>query len=230
LEAQEWKLHTDIIAFENELRRFTARYRRSFELRDWYPQGRFFALLDQFVSHAPRPTVDRALLVTLFDFRLHKHWPWVQLSVQVATFLVSRASPDRTVIMVRALSDSGQAFVNAFLLRCAELWDATPLSPVADANSAVDERPVTGDGQKTTTISDASAPYQSQTERKKRTAHLSTAEKLDRLRAIRRDHLNVNRVGITFTAACNLVPIDTKTVNEHDPELRRHWDDPTYLA
>jgi hypothetical protein len=71
---------------------------------------------------------------------------------------------------------------------------------------------------------------QPSTERKQRTAQASTAEKLDRLRAIRREHLHANRVSITFTAACNLVPIDTKTVNTHAPELRQRWDDPTYMG
>ncbi len=229
MEAQEWKLHTDIMAFENELRRFTARYPGPFELCDWYPQGRFFAFLDQFVNHAPRPTVDRALQITLFDFRLQKRWPWVQLALQVATFLASRISYDRTVIVVRARSGVGQSFIDAFLQRCQELWDATPLRPVADASTAVDERPIAADAQQTMSGIETSSQPSSDTERKQRSAQLSTAEKLDRLRALRRNNLKANRVDIAFTTACNQAAIDPKTVREHAPELRRRWDDPTYV-
>jgi hypothetical protein len=229
LEAQEWKLHTDIIAFENELRRFTARYHGPFELRDWYPQGRFFALLDQFTKHPPRPMVDRALQITLFDFRLQKRWPWIQVAVPVATFLASRISYDRTVIVVRARSDVGQSFIDAFLQRCQELWDATPLRPVADTSRAVDAGMIAVDTQQTLAGTEIAPQPSSHAEHKQRIAQLSTAEKLDRLRVLRRNNLKANRVDIAFTTACNQAAIDPKTVREHAPELRRRWDDPTYV-
>jgi hypothetical protein len=132
--------------------------------------------------------------------------------------------------VVQAKSDIGQSFIGPFLQRCEELWDATLLRPVTAAGRAVDERSIDAASQTPIAILDTASQPSSHAERKKRTAQLSTAEKLDRLRAIRRDHLNPKRVSITFTAACNLVPIDTKTVNAHAPELRQHWDDPTYIG
>ena len=137
MEAQEWKLHTDIVAFERELRRFTARYPESLELQNWYPRGRLFPLLDLLVDHAPRPAVDRALQIRGSVFRLQKRWPWLQLSVQLATFLLSRVSHDRTTMQIAAQSDAGQAFVDAFIRRQLPPAWVIPRSGRAARSSAV---------------------------------------------------------------------------------------------
>jgi hypothetical protein len=228
LEAHEWKLHTDIVAFEQELRRFIARYPDPLELQNWYPRGRLFPLLDLLAGSLSQPTVDRALQIRAPVFRLQKRWPWLQLSVQLATIRLCRVSDDRTTMQIAAQSDAGQVFIDAFIRRCQELWDATLLSPVAAANHIADEQPIEAGAQLVETeLTTASLPS-SQAGRRKRTAQLSTAEKLDRLRALRHDRLKASRVDIGFTTACNQIGIDPKTVLEHEPELRRRWDDPTY--
>lgn len=70
---------------------------------------------------------------------------------------------------------------------------------------------------------------ESHAEPKQRVAQLSTLDKLERLRALRRAHIKRNRVGISFTAACQQVPITPKTAKDHALELRQRWDDPSYL-
>jgi hypothetical protein len=228
LEANEWKLHTDIVAFEQELRRFILRYPEPLELQNWFPRGLVLPLLDLLAGSLPQPMADRALQIRAPVFRLHKHWPWLQLSVQLATMRLCRVSDDRTTMQIAAQSDAGQVFVEAFIRRCQELWDATRLSPAVAANHATDEQPIDPGAQLVETELTTASLLSSQAERKKRTAQLSTAEKLDRLRALRHDRLKASRVDIGFTTACNQIGIDPKTVLEHEPELRRRWDDPTY--
>jgi hypothetical protein len=58
--------------------------------------------------------------------------------------------------------------------------------------------------------------------------NMSTLAKLERLHALRRQSIFQERVTLSWTAACRKVGIDPKTVRQHDPALRAHWDDPSY--
>ena len=58
--------------------------------------------------------------------------------------------------------------------------------------------------------------------------NLATLTKLERLRMLRRDSIRDGRVLLSWTAACRQAAIDPKTVRQHDPQLRAHWDDPNY--
>jgi hypothetical protein len=58
--------------------------------------------------------------------------------------------------------------------------------------------------------------------------NLATLTKLEKLRMLRRDSIRDGRVLLSWTAACRQAAIDPKTVRQHDPQLRAHWDDPSY--
>ena len=55
-----------------------------------------------------------------------------------------------------------------------------------------------------------------------------TSVKLDRLRELRREEVRNGRPVPTWTAACGLASIDTKTVIRHNPELRKRWYEEDY--
>jgi hypothetical protein len=149
LEAQEWKLHTDIVAFEQELRRFILRYPEPLELQNWFPRGLVLPLLDLLAGSLPQPMADRALQIWAPVFRLQKRWPCLQLSVHLAAMRLCRVSDDRTTMQIAAQSDAGQVFIDAFIRRCQELCDATRLSQATAANHATDEQPLEAGAQKT---------------------------------------------------------------------------------
>jgi hypothetical protein len=238
MEVQEWKLKTDIIAFETELRLFVLRYpsHTTRLLRFGINRGLLerlrLALDDMRMAQIDPPPV-RSFSITMSRPRILGRLRWLPVRVKVGVLVVRRISNEHIVLAVRARSEDGHPFIADFLQHCQELWEAVRLDWATDASRTMAEPQISA-----VIVAPASQPSdiavtprtKRKTERKRRTAQLSTADKLDRLRAIRRDHLKENRVSITFTAACNLVPVDSKTVNEHAPELRRHWDDPTYIT
>jgi hypothetical protein len=239
MEAQEWKLKTDLTAFEVELRLFVLRYPSQTTRLIWFGINRGLlerlrVALDDMRTAQIDPPLVQSFSITMQRPRIHRYWRWLPTRVKVGIFVVRRISTDHIVLTVRARSEDGRPFIEDFLQHCLQLWEATRLGWTSSTRRSFAGLPVTANETAATSIQtpQGDMPPQTQptTERKQRTAQPSTAEKLDRLRAIRRDHLHANRVSLTFTAACNLVPIDTKTVNTHAPELRQHWDDPTYIV
>jgi hypothetical protein len=73
------------------------------------------------------------------------------------------------------------------------------------------------------------APAEAVPEGKGYGPNMATITKLEKLRTLRRESIRNGRVMLTWTAACRQIAIDPKTARHHEPELRAHWDDPTYM-